>query len=127
MRYWEFVSEGKSKKVGDVPAAEQKASRELVKMRDDGYDRAYHLNRVMMAAGMHDGKSENAVDGIDSSSWADRYNTAHPYTKEESNMVKGAIKTVGGEHHDLINDNRSLELDDVHKVSPVTGFTGYPR
>lgn len=124
MRAFEFISESK---VGKLPKSANRATKELVKMRDDGYDRAYHLNRTMMAAAMHDGKSSKAVKGMDSSSWADRFNTAHPYTQEESNMVKGAIKTVGGQHKDIVNDSRSLEMPDTNKVSPVKGFAGYKR
>lgn len=124
MRAYEFISE--NRKVGKLPAAEDGAATELVKMRDDGFDRANHLNRVMMAAAMHDGKTTNPVE-MDSYSWAERFNTGHPYTKEESNMLKGAIKTVGGQHNDLVRDSHSNELDDTHRVSPVKGFKGYPR
>lgn len=93
--------------------------------RDDGVDRAYNLNRVMMAAAMHDGRSKNAVS-MDKASWADKYNTAHPYTEEENNMIQGALKTVGAKHHGIVLD-RSQESEDTHKTSPVTGFKGYPR
>lgn len=124
MRADEFVFEGKS---GSVPKSAEKASREVVKMRDDGIDRSYHLNRVMMAAAMHDGKTKDAVKDMDSSSWAEKFNTAHPYTQEESNMIHGAIKTIGGKHNDIVNDPHSLELPEVHKVSPVKGFSGYKR
>lgn len=124
MRAHEFISE--NKKVGELPEAEKQASTELVKMRDDGFDRTNHLNRVMMAAAMHDGKSDKPVD-MDSYSWVERFNTGHPYTKEESNMIKGAIKTIGGQHKNIINDPHSKELPEIHKTSPVKGFTGYPR
>jgi len=122
MRAYEFINEGK--KVGDLPKAAERSASELIKMRDDGYDRANHLNRMMMAAAMHDGKSSHPVD-MDAYSWAERYNTAHPYTKEESNMINGAMKTVGGQHKDIVDDDRSLEMPDVHKVSPVSSFRGY--
>ena len=124
MRAFEFILEGKK---GKMEPTEKRASKDMYQMRDDGIDRAYHLNRVMMAAACHDGKSPSAVKGVDAASWADKYNTAHPYTKEESNMVQGAIKTIGGAHHKIVGDSRSMELDDVHKTSPMSGFKGYSK
>jgi hypothetical protein len=99
-------------------------------MRDNGgYDRTNHLNRVMMAAACHDGKSKKAIprDQMDPASWVEKYNTAHPYTKEEDNMIHGAMKTIGAESHHVVSDHRSIEHPEVHKISPVKGFAGYPR
>jgi hypothetical protein len=99
-------------------------------MRDNGgFDRSNHLNRIMMAAAMHDGKSKKAIpkDKMDPASWVEKYNTAHPYTKEEDNMLHGAMKTIGAEKHHTVSDHRSIETPDTHKVSPVIGFKGYPR
>jgi hypothetical protein len=90
-------------------------------MRDNGgYDRANHLNRVMMAAACHDGQTENALstDQMDPASWVEKYNTAHPYTKEEHNMVHGALKTVGAEYDDPVPFSKSTEHKEVHKTSP---------
>lgn len=124
MRAHEFINE--ASKPGKISKDMKNASHEFVKFRDDGWDRGYALNRAMMAAAMHDGKTENAVD-MPSASFVSKFNTAHPYTREESNMMKGAIKTIGGEHQDIINDPRSTELPDTNVVSPVAGFAGYPR
>jgi hypothetical protein len=89
------------------------------KMRDvGGYDRVYHINRMMMAMAMHDGKSKKPVDMPDSS-WVEKYNTAHPYTDAEHNMVAGAMKTVPTDHHVVQKRSKSKEPDEVHKVSPV--------
>ena len=41
---------------------------------------------------------------MDPASWIEKYNTGHPYTQEEYNMLKGALRTVGSEEHDLIYD-----------------------
>ena len=123
MRAHEFIKEGK---IGKLPRELAHAATTMVKFRDDGFDRAYSLNRAMMAAAIHDGKTDKAVE-MPASSFVDRFNTAHPYTREESNMVKGAIKTVGGQHKDIIKDPRSTELPEINKASPVAGFAGYPR
>lgn len=123
MRAHEFIREAKQ---GKIPSDLKNASHEFVKFRDDGWDRGYALNRVMMAAALHDGKTTKAVE-MPSASFVEKYNTASPYTKEESNMVKGAIKTIGGQHHDITNDPRSMEMPEVNKNSPVAGFKGYPR
>jgi hypothetical protein len=99
-------------------------------MRDNGgYDRTNHMNRMMMAAAMHDGKTKKAIprSQMDPASWVEKYNTAHPYTKEEDNMIHGAMKTIGADAHHVVTDHRSNEHPETHKVSPVKGFKGYPR
>jgi carbonic anhydrase len=77
-----------------------------------------------MAMACADGKTTNPID-IDSASWVEKYNTVHPYTKEEENMLQSAMKTVPTDHHSEVSDRRSLEPNDTHKISPVKGFKGY--
>ena len=127
MRASEFVVEDRK---GKIPGQNDNAMPGAYLMRDNGgYDRTNHLNRMMMAAAMHDGKNKNAIpkDKMDPASWVEKYNTAHPYTKEEDNMIHGAMKTIGSEAHHPVSDRRSVETPDTHKVSPVKGFQGYPR
>jgi hypothetical protein len=96
----------------------QSVQQGITKMRDvGGYDRVYHLNRISMAAAMHDGKSSNAVD-MPSSSWIEKYNTAHPYTEEEHKMMLGAFKTVPSDTEVVQKWSKSMEPSDTHKVSP---------
>ena len=127
MRLHEFISEGRR---GKIPGGNDNAMPGAHTVRDNGgYDRTYHLNRMMMAMAMHNGKSKKAIprDEMDPGSWAEKYNTAHPYTKEEDNMVRGAMKTIGSETRHAVSDHRSVEKLDTHKVSPVKAFKGYPR
>ena len=127
MRAVEFIKEDRK---GEIPGGHDNAMTGAHVIRDNGgYDRTNHMNRMMMAAAMHDGKSKKAIpkDKMDPASWVEKYNTAHPYTKEEDNMVLGAMKTLGADHHQLISDHRSLEPEGTHKTSPVTAFKGYPR
>ena len=105
----------------------QAASRGTHKTRDvGGYDRTNHLNRMMMATAMADGKSKKAVD-MDAASWVEKYNTAHPYTEEEHNMLHQAMATIPTEHKQVVPFSKSQEMHDTHKVSPITGFKGYAR
>ena len=60
-----------------------------------GYDRIYHLNRMMMATAMADGRSKKAVDMPDSS-WYEKYNIAFPYTDIEQGGPPGGSWGVGG-------------------------------
>lgn len=90
--------------------------------RDNGTDRVYNLNRIMMASAMHDGSSDHAVE-MDESSWVEKNNMARPYTEVEHNMMKGAFKTVKSDYHHTSKDHHSREDDDVNKKSP-TGRTG---
>ena len=65
---------------------------------------------------------------MDSESWSGKHNTAHPYTKEENDMLKLAYKAAGLEYEDLNNGNMdSEELESTNKRSPVEAFKGYPR
>lgn len=88
-------------------------------------DSNYTLNRVMMAAASTDG---TFVPELDDMSWAGQDRTAHPYTKEEQEMMKMAYKAVGAAHKDLNHgDMRSMEVPSTNKTSPIKGFKGYPR
>lgn len=92
---------------------------EVVRARDiGGYDRVYHMNRLMMAMAKADGKSRSPVDSA-TETWFEKYNTIHPYTKEESNMVHAAIKTVPTDGEVVSHNTKSREVTDTHKVSPV--------
>lgn len=125
MRAREFIIEEKEGKLNPDHSSVMPTAR---KIRDrGGYDRTNHMNRMMMALAMHDGKTKNAIpkEQMDPNSWVEKYNTAHPYTKEEDNMIVGAMKTLGSDHHQMISDHRSIEPTDVHKISPVKGFGGY--
>jgi len=124
VRATEFLVE---KQQGHMRHRYHQATRGLNKFRDPGgYDRAYELNRVMMAVACADG-SNKPID-MDSASWVGKYNTANPYTDEESKMMKQAFKAVGSETHDMNHgDNRSQEPGDTNKISPVAAFKGYPR
>jgi hypothetical protein len=123
----EFISEDRR---GKIPGGHDNSMPGGHIMRDNGgYDRTNHMNRMMMALAMHDGKSKKAIprDQMDPASWVEKYNTAHPYTKEEDNMIHGAMKTIGAESHHVVADHRSVEHPEIHKVSPVKGFKGYAR
>jgi hypothetical protein len=90
--------------------------------RDNGTDRVYNLNRIMMASAMHDGQSDHAVE-MDEASWVEKNNMARPYTEAEHKMMKGAFATVKSEYKHSSSDHKSREDDDVNKKSP-TGRTG---
>ena len=90
----------------------------VFKARDiGGYDRIYHMNRLMMAMAKADGKSTKPVNS-DTETWFEKYNTLHPYSKEESNMVQSAMNTVPTDGHMVGHDSKSRETADVHRVSP---------
>jgi hypothetical protein len=124
VRASEFLIE---KRTGKIGHRRQQATRGLSKFRDpQGFDRAYELNRVMMAAACADGTT--APLDIDTESWSGRFNTAHPYTDAEANMMKQALRATGSEQHDLNHgDNTSQEVDSTNTLSPLQGFKGYPR
>lgn len=121
MRAYEFISEAKK------PTKRQRyASVGLNTFTDSNYDRLYLLNRVMMGAAATDG---TFVPDIDDNSWSSRQNTAHPYTKQEQDMLNMAYKAAGAPIvRDLNNgDLDSEELDGVNKSSPIKPFKGYKK
>ena len=98
------------------------SQKSISKSRDvGGYDRVYHMNRLLMAAGMADGQSSAPVDK-DSASWAEKYNTMHPYTKEEDMMFQAAMNTVPTDHKQVVPWSKSQETDTVGTVSPVANW-----
>jgi len=124
MRAREFMTEGVE---GKVSKRFHNASPGAHKIRDiGGYDRVNHLNRFAMAMASADGKSSKPIE-MDAYSWAQKYNTVHPYTEAEHNMVHQAMATVPTEHHEVVPFSKSVETDDTHKVSPFKAFKGYKR
>lgn len=109
-------------KIGKMKKRHAAVQQGVVKARDvGGYDRTYHANRVAMAMAQADGKSDKPVDSP-SASWNEKYNTYHPYTQEEWNMVSSAMKTVPTERHEVLPWAKSAEPEDTHKASPVSNW-----
>lgn len=99
------------------PDHEAVAPSNVYKARDiGGYDRVYHMNRLMMAMAKADGKSTKAVDSP-AETWFEKYNTIHPYTDAEANMAKAAMNTVPTDGK-MVSKGHSQEPDHVHRVSP---------
>lgn len=124
MRAHEFITE--ARKVAKQSKRANQSTRGLHKFRDPGgYDRTYELNRIMMATACADGSTPLQLDA---ETYSGRFNTAHPYSDVEADMLKQAYKAVGSEIHDLNKgDLRSLELDSTNKTSPVIGFKGFGK
>ena len=123
MRASEFLTEGD----GKMHDQHSQASQGVFKARDvGGYDRIYHMNRLWMAMAMADGKSQDAVD-MDSASFAEKYNTVHPYTEEEYNMFVAATKTIPTDRKGVVPYSKSKEPEDTNTTSLVKPFKGYKR
>jgi len=117
MRAREFISEAKAN--GKIRKDHAQASLGVYKARDvGGYDRIYHMNRLTMAMSMADGKSQDAVE-MDASSFAEKYNTVHPYTEQEYNMFISASKTIPTDSETIVPYSKSKESDDTHTKSAV--------
>lgn len=124
MRAKEFITEAFK---GKMSHRQRMATRGLNKFTDGGdFDRMYMLNRVMMAVAATDGKTASTVPA---ESWIGKQNSAHPYTKEEQNMLDIAYDAVGiVKKQDLNNgDMNSEETKDTNSISPVKAFKGYKK
>lgn len=119
MRAREFLSEISTKPSGKMDKNHVDGGQGYMLSRDiGGYDRVYHLNRIMMAAAMADGKNKKPVD-MDASSWVEKYNVAFPYTDEEHLMMFQAMATIPTDGGELEKRGKSKEPDDTNKVSAV--------
>ena len=126
MRANEFIVEGGPKRA-KMHKHHADADQGTTITRDvGGYDRVYHMNRLWMAMAMADGKSTKAVK-MNSAGPSEKFNTVHPYTDEEHNMVQSALNTIPSEHHTNNKRSKSSEPDDTHKTSPVLGFSGFKK
>jgi hypothetical protein len=123
MRAKEFIIE--NNKPGKLSKRHQESTRGLHVFADGPYDRTYDLHRVMMAVAATDG---TFVPELDQESWAGKYNTAHAYTKQESDMLKKAYKAAGISYKDLNKgDLESKEAPKNNVQSPIKPFKGYKK
>jgi hypothetical protein len=124
MRAKEFITEN----IGDLPTGHSNPMKASTLVRDPGgYDRIYYINRLGMAMAAADGVNDKKIDGVDESSWVEKYNTVHAYTDAEQKMIDAAIKTIPTDSATGVTTSKSTEPNDIHKISPVTGFKGYKR
>jgi hypothetical protein len=107
---------------GTIPADLKDKSQGSILMRDKGgYDRNYHLNRIMMATAIADGSSKKPVD-MDSSSFTEKYNVAFPYTDLEHLMMMQAMATIPTDGKELAKRSKSVEPSDTNIQSPVSNW-----
>jgi hypothetical protein len=87
-------------------------------------DKLIELGRIMRAVAASDGHTVPQMQD----NWIGLNDTAHPYTKQEADMLKKAFDAVGIDWEDALApnfDNKSIEPKGGNKVSPVKGFAGY--
>lgn len=115
MKIKDIIVENKG---GDRPSNADYADTGEWKFRDNGgYDRTYHLHRIMMAAACADGS--NKPIPIDQASWVEKYNIARPYSETEHKMMKQVFKTINSDYNQSESDHKSKETPDTQKQSPV--------
>jgi hypothetical protein len=107
---------------GTIPKDLKDKSQGSMLMRDKGgYDRNYHLNRIMMATAIADGSSKKPVE-MDSSSFTEKYNVAFPYTDLEHLMMMQAMATIPTDGKELAKRSKSVEPSDTNIQSPVSNW-----
>lgn len=119
MRAKEFLSELSTTPKGKQHRHHIDGGQGYTLFRDiGGYDRIYNLNRIMMAAGMADGKSKKPV-AMDPDSWVEKYNVAFPYTDLEHAMMMQAFATVPTDKGEIEKRGKSKEPKDTNTTSAV--------
>jgi hypothetical protein len=117
MRAQEFIKEGKTT---EMHADHKNVGKGVSRSRDvGGYDRVYHMNRMMMAMAMADGKSTKKVDNVAIDTWFEKYNTMHPMTQEEDNKIRAAMKTVPTDGKHISKFSKSVEAEGGNTQSAV--------
>jgi hypothetical protein len=107
---------------GAMPKDLEDKSQGSILMRDQGgYDRTYHLNRIMMATAIADGSNKKPVD-MDSSSFTEKYNVAFPYTDLEHLMMMQAMATIPTDGKELAKRSKSIEPSDTNIQSPISNW-----
>ena len=116
MKIKEIINEVRA---GDVPKNYKESHPGLHLFSDaERANTDYTHFRLGLALACADGKG-NLAD-MDPKSFYGKKHTAHPYTKEEDDMLKQSYKLVGAKYKDMNNGNmRSMELADTNKSSPV--------
>jgi len=116
MRAQEFIKEGTTKLHPDHDAV----GKGVTRARDvGGYDRVYHMNRLMMAMAMADGIDTGKINGVNVDTWFEKYNTIHPMTQEEDNMVRAAMKTIPTDGKHVSSFGKSKEPEGANTKSIV--------
>ena len=117
MKAQEFIREGKTSELHPDHEAVMKG---VSRSRDvGGYDRVYHMNRLMMAMAMANGHDTKKVDGAAIDTWAEKFNTMHPMTQEEDNKIRAAMKTIPTDGQHISTFGKSREADGANTKSIV--------
>lgn len=131
MRAWEFINEG-IKRAGPITKNHKRPNKEQEAVMPSAFrmagtnDKLIELGRIMRAVAASDGKTVPKVPD----NWVGLNDTAHPYTKEEADMMRKAFEAIGIEWEDALKpnpDNKSVEPDSVNNKSPVSSFSGYGK
>ena len=117
MKINEIITEGVK---GEYDAGHAAAQHSSWRFRDvGGYDRIYHLNRIMMAAAAANGIDRGVIKDFEQESWYEKYNTAYPYTQADDNMLAAAFATVDSDYKNVAQWRQSHELPDIYNRSAV--------
>lgn len=115
MKIWEIIGESVEPEMGKNY---KKASGRVDLFTDpDQWDRTHHLDRVMRAAAQADGKGGKIE--VNNNGWAGKYNTAHPYSPQEEDMMDEVYAALGTTVKRAVVDSHRTEREDVHKISPI--------
>jgi hypothetical protein len=72
----------------------------------------------MMAMAVADGTNTKAVDSP-AETWFEKYNTMHPLTQQEDNMIRAAMATVPTDGQHVSKFSPSKEPDGTYTKSPI--------
>jgi hypothetical protein len=131
MRAWEFMGES-AKRREPITKNKRHPSKDQEAVMPSAYrmagtnDKLLELSKIMRAVAATDGKIVPVVHD----NWVGLNNTAHPYTKEEVEMIKKAFQAAGIEWEDALApnyDNKSVEPEGTNTKSPVVAFDGYTK
>ena len=116
MKASEFVNEAK---VGTLEPTQQSVMNRANKFKDSDNGTNHSFYRVGLAAACSDGK--NMSHETNPESWIGTNNLALPYTQQEHDMMKHAMKSIGIKDESTVH-KKSSEPGDTHRISPVANL-----
>jgi hypothetical protein len=120
MRASEFITEGGMKKIDPTHKAAIRNATTFPNQNMNAGSLYLNYRMGIALAGAPDFPTKMEADN-----WIGGDPLLAPYTEAEQEMINAASSAIGDGSKQTWSNNRSQELADTHKTSPVKGFSGY--
>jgi len=128
MRAREFIAEDIRDKKGNISSEHSApfSNTSTLPGQNMNHGNAY-LHSLFLKALAGAGAGDTPSVNMGEKNWASGDPIISPYHPIEEEMIDNASRHVGDKGRKKWGNSRSEEPENVHKISPVKGFKGYPR